>query len=581
MGELDVVLKGKSLGDYTNTQLRMALGAVLYTNTADMWNTYLKSLGYSGSVSAMLEKYYVDYAIPLQFRNYINAGAAINNPQNLFTDGSKGFVYDNNDLTSFYLDSAGTTQATVNGLVGLQLDKSGGLALGAELVPTGDMSDISAWTVGGAGTTLAVVGGELEVTGAGGTFPSGRTPDFTTVVGEWYTVSATARRGTTASPVYIATGEYSSAQNSTTSNQLLTFVFQAVGTSTFISCLIVSGAGTGTAYFDNVTVKRLAGNHRYQTTTGSKPILRGTPVGGNIVTNGDFASGTGWTAGAGWAIGSGVATATTSSSTLTSTLAATASKYYRVTYTVTRSAGSVQVSFGGRNGVSRSAAGTYVDYLDNTLNTNALVFTGTSFSGTVDNVEVMDVSDGQVTAPYGLQYDGIDDFLTTASVDFAATDKMAVVMGVRKLSDANEAGLIELSANYALNNGTFAIFAPGGISVARDSAFVVVSKGTVNVFHGPSAASFPAPVTSVIAMINNIAGDSSLLRVNAIQVSSSASDQGTGNFGNYALYFGSRSGAVQPFNGLDYGGVCINKTLTATELANVEKWVARRTGVAL
>ena len=75
MSELDQRLAGQSLADYTNKQLRLALGAVLYTNTADMWSRYLKQCGYSGALANMLQRYYADYNVPAQFRNYINAGA--------------------------------------------------------------------------------------------------------------------------------------------------------------------------------------------------------------------------------------------------------------------------------------------------------------------------------------------------------------------------------------------------------------------------------------------------------------------------------------------------------------------------
>ena len=78
MGLLEETLGGKSLADYTNTQLRLALGAVLYTNTADMWKQYLNQQGYIGSVSDMLQRYYVDRNVPTQFRNYISAGIYIN-----------------------------------------------------------------------------------------------------------------------------------------------------------------------------------------------------------------------------------------------------------------------------------------------------------------------------------------------------------------------------------------------------------------------------------------------------------------------------------------------------------------------
>jgi hypothetical protein len=334
-------------------------------------------------------------------------------------------------------------------------------------------------------------------------------------------------------------------------------------------------AGNASVTITSVSVKEIAGNHRYQTTTGSKPILRGSPVGSNLVTNGDFASGTGWTAGAGWAIGSGVATATASSGTLTSTLTATASKSYLIAYTVTRTAGSVQVSFGGRNGISRSASGAYIEYLDNTLNTNALVFTGTTFDGTIDNVTIFDVSADAVTAPYALHMDGIDDFLTTAAVDFTATDKMAVVMGVRKLSDGGNGTAVELSASADANNGAFFLRAPsGGVN-----NYQLLARGSVNVT--ATASGITAPNTSVIGNVVDIVGDSTTIRINGVVANQTLSDLGTGNFRNDALYFGRRAGTSLPFNGLDFGGICIGKTLTASQLSSAERWTAIRTGVTL
>jgi hypothetical protein len=34
-------------------------------------------------------------------------------------------------------------------------------------------------------------------------------------------------------------------------------------------------------------------------------------------------------------------------------------------------------------------------------------------------------------------------------------------------------------------------------------------------------------------------------------------------------------------NGLDFGGICVNKTLTASQLSSAERWTAIRTGVTL
>lgn len=112
----------------------------------------------------------------------------------------------------------------------------------------------------------------------------------------------------------------------------------------------------------------------------------------DVVTNGAFAADTDWTKGSGWAIGTGVATATTSSAALSQSIATlTAGKTYWLTYTTTRSAGSVQPSLGGTNGTSRSTAATFTELIACGSSNTTLAFTGTGFSGTIDNVSLEEV----------------------------------------------------------------------------------------------------------------------------------------------------------------------------------------------
>ena len=610
MSELDVQLAGKSLADYTNTQLRLALGAVLYTNTADMWKQYLNQIGYTGDVSQMLQKYYADYNVPSNFRNYINAGASIFNPQNMFAVDAalQGYVYDINDLSTLYLDSAGTTPASINGAVGLVLDKSKNVPVARRnLLTYSEQFDNAVWDAFGTkivtanqavspdGTNTAdklscAPNNGIQVSGiaisASTTYTFSVYAKSDTSLNILLSHATTGGSGSNGSvDVAISTGTsvgdgwyrmsytFTSASGDTSAVVRIHSSNNDATPGIYIWGAQLDVGSLATEYQRVVQTEGgwLAGNHAYQATTGNKPVLRGTPVGGNLVTNGDFASGTGWTAGAGWAIGSGVATATTSSSTLTSTLAATASKNYRVTYTITRSAGSVQVSFGGRSGASRSAAGTYVDYLDSTTNTNALVFTGTGFSGTVDNIEVVDVTAGSVKAPYALQFDGMDDFLQTASVNFTATDKMTVCHGVRKLSDAALGVVVELGTSVFANAGAFWIVAPD--SAASNLQFRAGGTTTANLVR----TGLVSPTTLVVLGKTDISGDSLTLRVNQTETTSSG-EQGTGNLRNDVLYFGRRAGTSNPFNGLMFSAICVGKTASATELANIERWVNLRTG---
>jgi len=116
----------------------------------------------------------------------------------------------------------------------------------------------------------------------------------------------------------------------------------------------------------------------------------------DVVTNGAFATDTDWAKGTNWAIGSGVATASTASTALSQSIETGFGTYYLLTFTVTRSSGSVQPSFNSVNiGADIDAAGTYkrVFYGGGT---QTLAFTGTSFVGTIDNVSVENLITGQI-----------------------------------------------------------------------------------------------------------------------------------------------------------------------------------------
>lgn len=120
------------------------------------------------------------------------------------------------------------------------------------------------------------------------------------------------------------------------------------------------------------------------------------------VTNGTFAADTDWTKGAGWAIAAGVASATLSSAALSQNSPATlvAGKSYTLTYTITRSAGSIIPSIGGTAGTSRNASNTYTETIVAGA-TQVLAFTGTGFTGTVDNITIEPVNTGWVDADEG------------------------------------------------------------------------------------------------------------------------------------------------------------------------------------
>ena len=187
-----------------------------------------------------------------------------------------------------------------------------------------------------------------------------------------------------------------------------------------------------------------------------------------------------------------------------------------------------------------------------------------------------DVTESGVATCHYVQYDGSDDSLSTSAIDFTGTDKMSVFAGVRKLSDAAQGVVVELSATVASNNGSFLLAAPDSAT----ATFGFDSKGTTQV--DAIASSLTAPISRIVTGLANIAGDTATIRIDGVQADQDTGDQGTGNYGNYPLFIGRRNNATLPFNGKDYGILVVGKAASAVEITDTETWLAAKTsGVTL
>jgi hypothetical protein len=173
--------------------------------------------------------------------------------------------------------------------------------------------------------------------------------------------------------------------------------------------------------------------------------------------------------------------------------------------------------------------------------------------------------------PYYLRFDGSDDSMVTNTIT-PGIDKAQVFAGVRKLSDAAQAVVAEMSATIASNNGTFLLAAPNTAS----ATFAFDSKGTTQV--DAIASSLTAPLTRVVTGIGDISGDTAIIRINGVQADQETSDQGTGNYLAYPLYIGRRNNATLPLNGRIYSLITrFGANLDATTITDTETWVNGKT----
>ena len=129
--------------------------------------------------------------------------------------------------------------------------------VGPQLVTNGDFSDgTTGWNAGN-GATLAVVDGELEITADGANTPFASRA-ISTVIGEAYVISCTARVGTGNNCYFDISGIGSSQSNTTSpTNVQLSGTFVATSTSHTIEVFTLGATSPGdTVYFDNISCKQ-------------------------------------------------------------------------------------------------------------------------------------------------------------------------------------------------------------------------------------------------------------------------------------------------------------------------------------
>jgi hypothetical protein len=196
----------------------------------------------------------------------------------------------------------------------------------------------------------------------------------------------------------------------------------------------------------------------------------------------------------------------------------------------------------------------------------------------LSGLTLFDVTEAGQRDCYGVRADGIDDFYTTASIDFTGTDKVTVFAAVRKLTDLAFMDIASLSANYLTTDGTFSVGASGRISgLARDSYF--------NSNRGTSLAQqtyfgFTAPHTAISTTEFRLDGGAGFFRVNGNVETLDQGGTGTGTPRNYrsdVMYLFRQGGISAPFNGDLYALIVAGGSYPLSTIQRVERLLSRIT----
>ncbi len=102
-----------------------------------------------------------------------------------------------------------------------------------------------------------------------------------------------------------------------------------------------------------------------------------------------------------------------------------------------------------------------------------------------------------------ISYNGSTASGQSAAIDFSGSDKITVCAGMAKASDATVGVFLELSVSSTTTDGSFTIFAPGGVA---SPTVGFRSRGTIATT-ATSPASYAAPVRLVVTGIGDIGAD--------------------------------------------------------------------------
>jgi hypothetical protein len=441
-------------------------------------------------------------------------------PASLFAAGEQGVWYDPSDLTTLFQDSAGTTPVTaVEQPVGRMLDLSG-------------RGNHATQSTSAARPVLSARVNLLE-----------RTEDFSNTY--WTTSfslinpfgSGSVVNATTA-PDGTNTADLVTETTGTGNHYLFTAVFSDATTKTFSLCV------------------KAAGRSKVRLTVGAAAVTQG------VYAQADLLAGT-------------ITSATLISGAYTpvsSSIVNLGDGWYRCSVTVTTPAtshvGYIQL-------VDDSGQ---INYTGN--GTSGLYIWGADLRATNDGVglpvyqRVNTTTDYDTTGfPLYLRFDGTDDSMATGNISFTSTDKMTVFGGVRKINDTVSI-YTELSANLNSSAGSFLLLS----GTNNVTGFEGTSRGSAPAALGTTARfAIAAPVTAIVTDIFDISAPLARIRVNGVVGTDGTSSQGTGNYGNYPLYIGSRAGPSLPFNGRIYSLIVRGAASTAQQISDTETWVNGKT----
>jgi hypothetical protein len=305
------------------------------------------------------------------------------------------------------------------------------------------------------------------------------------------------------------------------------------------------------------------GNHATQATSASRPILARHPASGkrNLLLASDTMATQSYTTAAVAYTLSFTGTGTVDlSGAYVGSLAGTGASN-RVSLTFTSTAASLTLTVTGSVTFAQLELGS----------------TATAYQKTTT---IYDTTEAGVADLHYLAFDGVDDALVTAAIDFTATNKVTLQTGANFTGSAVSRMLVEFSGNGYSTVGGYSF---GQGLLAANSALGVLANTGSGVSAATALQTIPYKVVATASYDSSPVGVANelALRLNgAVEAYTTylGTDFGTGNFGNHQLYIGARAAAAFFFIGNFYSLIIRGAASSASQIASAESYVNSKTG---
>lgn len=184
---------------------------------------------------------------------------------------------------------------------------------------------------------------------------------------------------------------------------------------------------------------------------------------------------------------------------------------------------------------------------------------------------------------YWLDFDGVDDSLYTADIDLTSTSKITVFAGTANSKTLSTGTLLEFSANYLNNVGSFAMLTPSlATSHISFGSHGTAAAGEKETQEAPVGLTRPRVLTCAqnFATINDHGCD--YIRFNQIPIANLVgagnTDVGAGPLGNFPAYIGARNNGSNAAGGNSLWGriyslIFVGEMYDEATLVKAEEWI--------